>query len=100
MDLTLLNTLTLFKKDACPFCQKVMGFLQANGIEIPMKDIVKNPEYKDELVEKGGKNQVPCLMIGEEPLYESDDIIQYFKDKVISGVIKEAPSIDGGMCPF
>ncbi|KXB32941.1 hypothetical protein HMPREF3192_01310 [Atopobium deltae] len=29
------------------------------------------------LAEKGGKSQVPCLFIDGEPLYESDDIIQY-----------------------
>lgn len=70
--------LLLYKKDACPFCQKVTRYLDAHGIVVPTRDTATDPDARAELVRVGGKAQVPCLLIDGEPLYESDDIIAYF----------------------
>ena len=47
-----------------------------------MKDIIGNEENEKELIEKGGKKQFPMLMIGDKPMYESDDIIEYLKENM------------------
>jgi len=60
----------------CPFCQKVLRFMEAQGIELVQRD-VDVPENRAFLVEHGGKYQVPCLFIDGKALYESDDIIAY-----------------------
>jgi len=44
-----------------------------------MKDTRENPAYRDELIKIGGKPQVPCLVIDGKVLYESLDIIEWFK---------------------
>lgn len=76
----------LYKKDVCPFCQKVMAFMKKNHVEgVEMKDIIEDPKNKEDLIARGGKNQVPCLFIDGEPLYESDDIIQYMKENLVKG---------------
>jgi glutaredoxin 3 len=74
-----MNELTLYHFAGCPYCQRVRNFLSENGIQIPMKDIHENPGYRDELIKIGGKGQVPCLVINGKPLYESMDIIEWFK---------------------
>jgi len=71
--------LVLYKFDSCPFCMKVMRYLQERDISIPMKDILIDTAARDELITIGGKSQVPCLVIGDQPLYESDDIINWFE---------------------
>lgn len=71
-----LSNLTLFYKPNCPYCQKVLAYMQEQDIACEMKD-VREPGVSDELVSIGGKNQVPCLIIDGEPMYESDDIVQY-----------------------
>ncbi len=54
-----------------------------NGIDsVEIKNIDKDKEAREYLIEKGGKKQVPCLFIGEEPLYESLDIIKYLKENL------------------
>lgn len=97
-----MTELKLYKKDSCPFCQKVMKFMEKNGIDnIEMKDIIKDPTNKEFLIENGGMNQVPCLFIDGKAMYESDDIIQYFKDNLLKD--KEFISSDNdasGMCPL
>ncbi len=47
---------------------------------MPLKDVVYDPQAKEELREKGGKMQVPCLLIDAYPLYESDEIIRWFSE--------------------
>ena len=76
-----MSTYTLFIKETCPYCQKVLGYLSQAGIEVPTRDIVADPDAREELVRVGCKQQVPCLFIDGKPLYESDDIIAYFRDK-------------------
>jgi glutaredoxin len=71
--------LTLYYMPTCPFCQKVIAFMKKNDIEIPMKDINEG-ENRQELLMLGGKTQVPCLVIDGKAMYESDDIITWFKD--------------------
>ncbi len=55
--------------------------MKRNNIEdVEMVDIEADPKNKDELIELGGMYQVPMLLIDGKPLYESDDIIKWFKE--------------------
>lgn len=74
-------TLELFKFDTCPYCQKVMQYIDSVGrTDIIYRDIRKSEEAAEELVRVGGKRQVPCLFIDGEPLYESLDIISWLQE--------------------
>ena len=74
-----MTALTLYHFNGCPYCQLVRDFLVKEGIKVPMKDTHENPAYRQELIKIGGKPQVPCLVIDGKPLYESLDIIEWFK---------------------
>ncbi|MCB1199901.1 MAG: glutathione S-transferase N-terminal domain-containing protein [Leptospiraceae bacterium] len=71
--------LQLYYFESCPYCRRVLQFMQQNNIQVTMKDILKEPSNRDELIRIGGKSQVPCLVIEGKPLYESLDIIEWFK---------------------
>ena len=75
-----MEELTLYYLPTCPYCIKVLRFLDANGIVIDLKSTTE-PENQTRLLEVGKINQVPCLFIDGKPLYESDDIIVYLKEK-------------------
>ncbi len=70
--------LELYMRPGCPYCGKVMRFMQENKITIPLKDI-SDDTNRQTLIKVGGKQQVPCLFIDGKPMYESDDIINYLK---------------------
>jgi glutathione S-transferase len=53
--------------------------MKNNKIELPMKDISSNSANRDELIQIGGKPQVPCLVIDGRALYESVDIIKWLE---------------------
>ena len=71
--------LTLYHFMGCGYCARVRDFLSKEGITVPMKDIRREPGAQEELVRIGGKSQVPCLVIDGRALYESLDIIEWFK---------------------
>lgn len=71
--------LVLYYKPTCPFCAKVLDFMEEDGIELPLRNILTDDAALKTLIEVGGKRQVPCLFIDGEPLYESNDIIDYLR---------------------
>lgn len=56
--------------------------MKKNDIEVEMMDIKADPKNQEDLIKIGGMDQVPMLLIDGDPLYESDDIIQWFKDNM------------------
>ena len=73
--------LELYKKDSCPFCQRVMIYIEENGRDdIIFHDTVRDPGAAEKLIEVGGKLQVPCLFIDGMPMYESLDIIGWLEE--------------------
>jgi glutaredoxin len=76
--------LELFKFDSCPFCIRVLLKLKGlkNGKEVRLRDTMKEPGAEEELVKRGGDDQVPCLFIDGQPMYESADIIAWLDANV------------------
>lgn len=72
--------LDLFILDSCPYCKKVLSFLDEHDIAYNKIDI-RNKTSEDALIKIGGKRQVPFLIDKDRniQMYESDDIIEYLK---------------------
>lgn len=70
----------LYELERCPYCKKVMEFMDAQGIEYIKHDI-ENKNEEETLIRLGGKRQVPFLYekISGLKMYESGDIIEYLK---------------------
>ena len=71
-----MEDLSLYYSPTCPYCLKVLRFMEQNGIVIDLRSTTESENFET-LLAVGKKNQVPCLFIGGEALYESDDIISY-----------------------
>lgn len=69
---------TLYMRKSCPYCLKVLRFMDEAGITLDLRDTT-HPGVQNDLVRIGGKKQVPCLVIDGRALYESDDIIAYLR---------------------
>lgn len=73
--------LELYYADWCPYCRKVLRFMDANGISLEMHDVDERGN-RAHLIDIGGSSQVPCLVIEGKAMYESDDIIAYLADRL------------------
>lgn len=71
--------LVLYIRPNCPHCRKVTNYLKKEKKSIPTKDIGRDGQARAELIQKGGKQQVPCLMINGKAMYESNDILNWLK---------------------
>ncbi|KXJ62299.1 glutaredoxin [Alteromonas sp. KUL42] len=75
--------LSLYYRGSCPFCRYVSAYLKSKSIVIDSKNITDDKSAFNELVNQGGKRQVPCLRITDGSktrwLYESTDIITFFE---------------------
>ena len=74
------NMLDLYILETCPYCRKVMSFLDENGVKYNKIDITDKAS-EDALIQMGGKRQVPFLVDRDRniQMYESSDIIEYVK---------------------
>ncbi len=73
--------LDLFVLNTCPYCKKVMTFMDENNIKYHKFDTINNDNAL-RLLNLGGKDQVPFLYNNDtnEKLYESEKIIEYLKN--------------------
>jgi glutaredoxin len=73
--------LTLYTRATCPFCQKVEDLITEMNLTVERKDISKNDAFREELLAKGGKQQVPYLVDSDKgvAMYESDDIMDFLE---------------------
>ncbi|MFT5635968.1 MAG: glutaredoxin [Cognaticolwellia sp.] len=74
--------LSLYQLPACPFCVKTRRAMKRFGLNIELRNINQNEQYREELIREGGKRKVPCLKITNEDqsvtwMYESSEIINY-----------------------
>ena len=72
--------LELFILETCPYCLKVMDFLDSQNMKY-RKINISNKDSENSLIQIGGKRQVPFLVDTERniQMYESKDIIEYLK---------------------
>ena len=72
--------LELYMFDTCPFCRRVLNYLDESGrTDVELHNIHKSEADRQRLIEVGGVEQVPCLFIDGVPMYESLDIIDWLK---------------------
>lgn len=72
----------LYFKVRCPYSQKVIRYLNQAGLAVTMKDIGRDEQVRDQLIELSGKAQVPCLLINGQPLLDSDAIIEFLDQHI------------------
>ena len=74
--------LDLYYSETCPYCRKVLSYLDENNIEFNRKDVHDTENY-DKLMTLGGMAQVPFLVDNdkEKSKCESDVMIDDLKNK-------------------
>lgn len=76
--------MALYQFRTCPFCVKTRRAMRRLGLNIETRDARGDPAWRRQLLDEGGRLQVPCLYIpggdgAAQWLYESNDIIAYLE---------------------
>ncbi len=80
------STMKLYHFKQCPFCVKTRRTIRRLGLNIETRDARNNPQWNRELIDLGGKYQVPCLRVANENgsiewMYGSSEIINYLDNR-------------------
>ena len=80
------SNMVLYHFKQCPFCVKTRRQIYRLALNIENRDARNDPKWNQELINDGGKYQVPCLKITADDgsvqwLYESTEINQYLDEK-------------------
>lgn len=54
----------LYKTNNCPWCEKVIKYLNSKGAEFEIKNCSENEVYRDELIKYTRQSSVPVLRVG------------------------------------
>ena len=80
-----IKDLTLYQLYACPFCIKTRRALHRLNLPIEIRSVATGSPHREELLQGGGRIQVPCLKIADSGqdvwMYESADIIHYLEQR-------------------
>ncbi|WP_283787215.1 glutaredoxin family protein [Bermanella sp. WJH001] len=81
-----MSSYALYYYDQCPFCQMVLREMHNLPLKVELKNTLKDPQNRQDLIQGGGRSTVPCLRITDESnqvqwMYESRDIVQYLKQQ-------------------
>jgi glutathione S-transferase len=71
--------LEIYKFDSCPYRQHVIRAVERLGVPVRYRDILEDDAAARKLVEIGGLDQVPCLLVDGRPLYDSADIVAFLE---------------------
>ena len=80
------DNMVLYQFNQCPFCVKTRRQIHRLSLNIEKRDARNDPKWNQELINDGGKYQVPCLKITDksgsvEWMYESTEINQFLNEK-------------------
>ncbi len=83
------KNMALYQFQQCPFCVKTRRQIHRLALNIEKRDARNDPQWNQELINDGGKYQVPCLKItaadgSVQWMYESTEINQYLDEKFSS----------------
>ena len=80
------KNIVLYQFKQCPFCVKTRRTMRRLALDIEKRDARNDPKWNKELINEGGKYQVPCLRITSDDgavewMYESSQINNYLNEK-------------------
>ena len=80
------ETLSLYQTPYCPYCVIVRRVIDELGLDVELRDVAREPKYRQELYAVRGRGTVPVLRREDADgsvhwLPESRDIIHYLRDR-------------------
>jgi glutaredoxin-related protein len=55
--------LSLYYYDSCAFCRVILQELAFLNLVIEKRNILQNPQHREDMMKGGGRQTVPCLLV-------------------------------------
>lgn len=80
----MMNNVTIFHKDYCPYCKAAKQLLTKLGIEYNDIEVTNNPIEFNNMVKLSGRKTVPQIFIGERHIGGYDDLRTHVINNTLS----------------
>jgi len=64
----------MYVKGTCPYCTAAQRLLQAKGVSWEEVSLLSEPQRREEMIERSGRQTVPQIFIGETHVGGFDDL--------------------------
>ena len=66
------ESVRLFVKPGCPWCEEAVDWLESNGIKYELLDVIASSEARDEMHELTGQTRAPSIEVDGQVLADFD----------------------------
>lgn len=67
-------SVTIYTRDFCGYCARAKALLQSKNVNFTEYNATENPQYRQEMMDKSGRNTFPQMFIGEQHVGGCDDL--------------------------
>ncbi|WHA42841.1 glutaredoxin 3 [Agrobacterium larrymoorei] len=67
-------SVTIYTRDFCGYCARAKALLESKNVDFTEYNATENPDYRQEMMDKSGRNTFPQIFIGEEHVGGCDDL--------------------------
>jgi len=67
-------SVTIYTRDFCGYCARAKALLQSKNVSFTEYNATENPQYRQEMMDKSGRNTFPQIFIGEQHVGGCDDL--------------------------
>jgi glutaredoxin 3 len=64
----------MYAKSWCPYCDRARALLTSKGVQFNEIDIEAQPEQREQMIRRSGRDTVPQIFIGERHIGGSDEL--------------------------
>lgn len=72
----------LYYTESCPYCKSPINYIKENHLKVDLINATHDLKAKMEIMQLGGKMQVPMLSIDGQVMYESIEILKWLKNNL------------------
>ncbi|WP_312950193.1 glutaredoxin 3 [Agrobacterium sp.] len=80
-------SVTIYTRDFCSYCARAKALLDEKGVDYAEYNATVTPEYRQEMVEKSGRNTFPQVFIAGQHVGGCDDLHALERDGKLDAML-------------
>ncbi len=80
-------SVTIYTRDFCGFCARAKSLLESKGVAFTEFNATTNPDYRQEMMDKSGRNTFPQIFIGNKHVGGCDDLHALDRDGKLDALL-------------
>lgn len=81
------NEIVIYQTSLCGYCSAAKRLLDGKGVEYQAIAVDQNPEKRQEMIDKSGRQTVPQIFIGEHHVGGFDDLYELESDGKLDALL-------------